>query len=127
MSRSGWLVVIGVVLYAITKGAEMALATKPGVLLATTWQVEEIREAVNRVWQRHNLQATITSGMDGQHMENSKHYVGLAEDYRTKDVPKNLKYSMFNEVRNILGSDYQVIFEYENLPNEHLHIEYDPK
>lgn len=60
-------------------------------------------------------------------MEGSKHYDGFAEDYRTKDLPDALKYGMFNEVRNLLGVDYQVIFEYENEPNEHLHIEYDPK
>jgi hypothetical protein len=127
MSRAGWFVIIGVVLYAITKGAEMALAVKPGVLLSTTWQVEVIRDVVGRVWTSHGLQATITSSMDGEHMDGSKHYEGLAEDYRTKDIPGNIKQTMFSEVRNILGSDYDVLFEYENQANEHLHIEYDPK
>lgn len=105
----------------------MALAIKPGVLLATTWQVEVMRDAVSRVWANHGFQATITSSMDGEHMQNSKHYQGLAEDYRTHDLPAGLKYSMFNEVRNILGTDYNVLFEYENQTNEHLHVEYDPK
>jgi len=127
VSRSGWFVIIGIVLYAITRGAEMALAVKPGVQLATTWQVEVMRDAVNRVWNAHGFQATITSSMDGSHMQNSKHYDGLAEDYRTHDLPDALKYNMFNEVRNILGTDYDVLFEYETQPNEHLHIEYDPK
>lgn len=122
-----WLIVFGVILYALTKGATMALGVKPGVLLATTWQVEVMREAVNRVWTAHGFQATITSSMDGTHMQGSKHYEGLAEDYRTKDLPDGLKQTMFNEVRNILGSDYEVLFEYENQLNEHLHIEYDPK
>lgn len=125
--KAKWFLIGGFLLYLITKGAQMALAVKPGVQLATTWQVEVIRDAINRVWSAHGLQATITSSMDGEHMQNSKHYEGLAEDYRTHDLPKNLKYGMFNEVRNILGSDYDVLFEYENLPNEHLHVEYDPK
>lgn len=125
--RTKWLIIGGVLLYLITKGASMALAIKPGVLLATTWQVEVMRDAVSRVWANHGFQATITSSMDGEHMQNSKHYQGLAEDYRTHDLPAGLKYSMFNEVRNILGTDYNVLFEYENQTNEHLHVEYDPK
>jgi len=127
MIKPGWIVFIGIVLYAIGKGASMAMAVKPGVQLATTWQVEVMRDAVSRVWSAHGFQATITSSMDGIHMDGSKHYDGLAEDYRTKDLPDTLKYNMFNEVRNILGTDYQVIFEYEDQPNEHLHIEFDPK
>jgi len=125
--KAKWLIIFGVVLYAITKGASMALAVKPGVLLATTWQVEVMREAINRVWSKHGFQGTITSSLDGQHMQGSLHYEGLAEDYRTKNLPKTLKHGMFNDVRNILGTDYQVIFEDENLPNEHLHVEYEPK
>lgn len=127
MSKGGWLLIGAIVLYAIGKGAAMALAAKPGVRLATTWQVEAMRDAVSRVWASHGFQGTITSGMDGEHMAGSKHYDGLAEDYRTHDLPADLKYGMFNEVRNILGADYEVIFENENQPNEHLHIEYDPK
>jgi hypothetical protein len=125
--KPGWVVAIGVVLYAIGKGVSMAFAVKPGVQLATTLEVEVMRDAVQRVWSAFGFQPTITSSMDGVHMDGSKHYDGLAEDYRTKDIPDSLKHPMFNEVRNILGNDYQVIFEYENEPNEHLHIEYDPK
>jgi len=127
MSRAGWFVVIGVILVAITKGAEMALAVKPGVILSTTWQVGEMRDAVNRVWTKYGFTATITSSLDGVHMDGSKHYEGLAEDYRTKDLPVSKKHIMFNDVQEILGTDYQVLFEYENQDNEHLHIEYDPK
>lgn len=127
MSRSGWFALIAVVLVAITKGAQMALAVKPGVILSTSLQVQFIRQAVTRVWQQYGFTPTITSSMDGEHMQNSKHYAGLAEDYRTHDLPDDLKYAMFNQVRNILGTDYDVLFEYENQPNEHLHIEFDPK
>lgn len=125
MNKNRWLVIGAVVLYAITKGAEMALSVKPGVLLATTWQVQTIRDAVSRVWSQHGYSATITSSMDGTHMQNSKHYEGLAEDYRTHDLPGNLKRTMFTELQNILGTDYLVLFEYENQDNEHLHIQYN--
>lgn len=122
-----WIVVLGVALYALSRGVTMALAVKPGVQLSTTWQVNMMRDAVRRSWEQYGLNATITSSMDGQHMVNSLHGVGLAEDYRTKDLPDHLKYGIFEEVRNILGIDFQVLFEYEGLANEHLHIEYDPR
>lgn len=125
--KAKWWIIGGVILYALSKGAEMALAVKPGVLLSTTWQVQVIRDAVRRVWAEHGFTPTITSSMDGEHMDSSLHYQGLAEDYRTHDLPGNLKQTMFDAVQSLLGSDYQVIFEYENQANEHLHIEYDPK
>lgn len=105
----------------------MALAVKPGVLLASTPQVATIRAAVNRVWSKRGLTATITSGLDGTHKRQSKHYEGLAEDYRTKDLPQAWKLPMFEEVRLILGSDYDVVFESPGTDNEHLHVEFDPK
>lgn len=125
--NGGAVVALLVIGYLLTRGAVMGIAVKPGVQLATTWQVETIRRAVERIFSKHGLQVTITSGLDGEHMANSKHYEGLAEDYRTHDIPDHLKYQIFNEIRVILGTDYQVIFEYEGLANEHLHIEYDPK
>lgn len=105
----------------------MAIAVKPGATLSTKWEVQRIRQVVERVWARYGLTATITSGMDGTHRMNSKHYDGLAEDYRTKDIPQNYKHLMFAEVRALLGTEYQVIFESAGNANEHLHVEYDPK
>lgn len=122
-----WLFALGLlVVYATIKGVDVALAIKPGVVLSTEPEVLAMREAVQRVWTMHGFEGTITSSMDGQHMHNSKHYYGLAEDYRTHDLPDRCKHAMFDEVREILGVDYQVIFEGEGTPNEHLHIEYDP-
>lgn len=120
------LILFAILAYLLTRGASVALAVKPGTTLSTRPEVQHIRQIIERVWGHRGLTATITSGMDGEHMQNSKHYEGLAEDYRTHDLPPELKYAMFNEVRMALGTDYQVIFEYENQPNEHLHVEYDP-
>src|SRR5262245_27342681 len=122
-----WWILAGVLLYAITKGAQEVFAVKPGVQLAHTWQVQMLRNAVGSVWQAYGYQPTITSSMDGSHMQQSKHYEGLAEDYRTKDLPADMKRQMIAEVRNILGPDFDVLFEDEGKANEHLHIEYDPK
>jgi hypothetical protein len=80
-----------------------------------------IAAAIANVAQELNITLTVTSGIDGKHMVDSKHYIGEALDIRTrgvesyrKDVIKNLK------IR--LGMDYDVIDE-----SDHIHVEYDPK
>ena len=122
-----WLL-IAVIAYLLSKGAEMAIAVKPGVELSTRPEMQPVRAAVDRVWRMYNLTPTITSGMESESIHKTQiHYQGLAEDYRTHDIPENWKQTMFNKVRVILGSDYDVIFEDAGTANEHLHIEYDPE
>ena len=69
---------------------------------------------------------TITSANDGQHSEKSLHYSGNALDFRTKDYFGD-KRMLVNAVRKALGPEFDVVFEDEGTPNEHLHVEYDPK
>ena len=104
------------------------LAIKPGVQLSTRPEMDPVRRAVDTVWRKYGLTATITSGMESESMHRTQiHYQGLADDYRTKDIPGDRpKLLMFSEVRQLLGSNYDVIYESDGLPNEHLHIEYDP-
>jgi hypothetical protein len=82
---------------------------------------------VAQVWASRARVATVTSGLDGSHMQNSKHYEGLAEDFRTKDVPQPLKGVMVAEVKARLGTNYWIDLEYEGADNEHLHVEFDPE
>lgn len=69
---------------------------------------------------------TVTSVMDGTHMRGSKHYDGDAFDQRTwKSVTGNQmsvaeKEDIAQEIRNILGPDWDVVVE-----KTHLHIEFD--
>lgn len=123
----GWIAFL-TVLYLLSKGAAMALATKPGVQLSTRPEIDYVRRVIDRVWTKYGMTPTITSGMEAESVHKTQiHYQGLAEDYRTHDIPtQQQKYKMFNEVRTILGADYDVIFEDEGKSNEHLHIEFDP-
>lgn len=79
------------------------------------------------LFNQYGLPTVITSGNDGQHMDGSKHYEGAALDFRSHHAP-NLAKGIAQAAKSklqILGFD--VIFESPNLPNEHIHVEYDPK
>lgn len=72
---------------------------------------------------------TITSGNDGVHLPESKHYIGEALDFRThglreQGVDPTL---LVEKIRTALGDNYDVLLEYLNAPSEHIHAEYDPK
>ena len=69
----------------------------------------------------------VTSGNDGKHMKGSKHYAGEAADLRSKNIPKAIKRKVLADLSRLLGNDWDVILEYVDEPNEHFHIEYDPR
>lgn len=104
-----------------------AWALKPGVVLSGSPQMVKAREIVAGIWEANGYQLTVTSGMDGDHMEGSRHPGGLAEDYRTHDLPDvTTKKRMAQLVRRALGPEYDVILEDLGTTNEHLHVEFDP-
>ena len=62
---------------------------------------------------------TVTSAVDGEHMEGSLHYVGAAVDlrYPTEGAP-----SVVSKLTTQLGDNYDVVPE-----TTHIHIEFQPK
>lgn len=77
---------------------------------------------------KSGFEMTITSGTEGRHGERSKHYIGQAVDFRTRDLiweTPDWDYDMrseFAEHMKKLGRDYDVVLE-----TDHLHVEFDPK
>lgn len=69
-----------------------------------------------------NYEMTITSGNDGVHMKNSKHYKNEAIDIRTRDMSQENAILTKVWLKKWLGLNYDVILE-----SNHIHIEYDPK
>lgn len=116
--------VLTVVVFFIVKGAKLAFAVKEGALLPTPLKATTARilDVVSEVWKANGYVATVTSGVDGTHMAQSKHYSGDAIDFRTRDVDPVKLRAMTTTVRSRLGVDYDVIPE-----TDHLHVEYDPK
>lgn len=91
------------------------------VMVLAAQRVNEIyaQLAVNECW--------ITSANDGRHQVGSRHYDGLALDFRTRNVPVALRQGLAKDVRDALGPEFDVLLESFKQANEHLHVEYQPK
>lgn len=76
----------------------------------------------NDAYRQYGINLTITAALDGKHMENSKHYEGLAIDLRTRNVPPEILPVVLDTIRRNLGRQYDVAME-----SDHIHIEFDPK
>lgn len=69
----------------------------------------------------------ITSANDSQHLSISRHYQGKAIDIRTHDQDP-VKVVLFVEaLKQLLEPALDIVWEDKGKPNEHLHVEYDPK
>ena len=77
---------------------------------------------VERVWNMHGLEATLTSGNDGKHRTNSLHYQGLALDFRTRDLTDSKAQFFAEQVADALGSEFDIVLEFNP---RHLHAEFD--
>lgn len=84
-------------------------------------------QVVEETYGKHGLDTIVTSGNDSQHMEGSLHYKGAALDFRTTHaagIGKGLVAGIA-QILHPLGFD--VLFENPGTPNEHCHVEYDPR
>ena len=77
-------------------------------------------EKVCKLYNGADYEVTVTSGRDGIHKEDSKHYTGDAVDIRNRDM--RLPVYTARKLGDELGNDFDVVYE-----KDHIHIEYDPK
>lgn len=88
-------------------------------------------QVVCMVYERHKYDCVITSMHDSVHGPNSLHSRdGLcrAVDFRTKHIATGMEKTMIiGEIKEALGSNYDVVFEHENEAAEHVHVEWDKK
>ena len=100
---------------------------KAGVRLADlSPQIVLAAIIVQEVYRERGGKTTITSANDGTHGTLSLHYNGNALDFRTKDFYGN-KQALLLDLKERLGENFDVLLEDEGKPNEHVHLEYDPK
>jgi hypothetical protein len=84
-------------------------------------------EVAKEEFARYGLDTVVTSVNDSGHKSGSKHYSGSAMDFRTKHSG-NLGRSITQAIhKKLYPLGFDVLFEYEGEPQEHIHIEYDPK
>ncbi len=78
---------------------------------------------VNSVYSEMGYHTIVTSCNDGKHSRGSLHYVGLAVDTRTRNIPTaEQKDKLKDDVAEALGWEFDVVLE-----SDHLHVEYQPK
>ena len=83
---------------------------------------------VETIFDDHGYTMTVTSIVDGIHSPTSLHYAGAAFDVRTNDIPDGYeKDSLIANVIGVMNPDVDVLFEHQGKPNEHLHIEFQPR
>ena len=107
-------------------GAELVarVKRKDGVTLPDELDAgaERIIVTAVDVFQRHGLDAIITSGTDGTHRAGSLHYAGKAFDFRRWEADAaGVTAALVDELKTALGPDYDVILE-----STHIHVEHDP-
>lgn len=109
------------------------LSLKPGVrILGIRPETVFSITVADGVWERYGAELAVTSVMDSKHGRGSEHYKGLAWDGRTKDPVTQAPllsdlHAAVDELKKRLGADYDVELELEGTPDEHVHVEYDPK
>lgn len=94
---------------------------------------DEVRNtfgAIVNVWKDNNAPTpVITSGNDSRHDADSLHYEDNAIDIRGNNISDEKGRKMAQDLRTILGNDYDVLFEQpsDDPAEDHIHIEYQPK
>lgn len=101
----------------------MAILVKPGVQFTFAPGGFRILEALKHVSGDLNVDLTITSGADGIHSPNSKHYSGEAYDVRSKDLTKEMKHHLVFMLQSLLGPRFYVFLEVPDTDNEHIHCQ----
>lgn len=69
----------------------------------------------------------LTHGTDGQHSYGSLHYVGQAVDIRSHNFDEARKGLIVDEGKKSLGAQFDFFLENHLTPNEHFHLEFQPK
>jgi hypothetical protein len=87
------------------------------------WGLEKVMQRVlkeaDEIWSDYGEELVITSARDGIHSAGSLHYYGLAVDLRTRYFSEQDKQRVFEELKDVLGWEYDVI-----LHSTHIHVEH---
>lgn len=105
----------------------MSLRLKPEVRFYEAAQaLPIIALVVERAFDFFGAETVITSAGEGQHKPDSLHYLGLALDFRLKHLLVEHRAKVVQLVKEALPQ-CDVLHEGIGTPNEHLHVEWDPK
>jgi hypothetical protein len=77
---------------------------------------------VDGVYRDYSWECVATSMNDSIHHETSRHYQGMAIDFRIRHLPAGVAEDISNEIRRRLGKHY-----YVRLESDHIHVSYKPR
>lgn len=78
-------------------------------------------------WNAGQTTLVLTSVNDSKHKEGSFHYRGLAVDLRIKTMPQKLRAVAVRQLKEALGSQFDVLHEGIGADWEHVHIEHEDR
>lgn len=91
-------------------------------LVGVQWQMFDAAIKIEPLFHAVGSDCVITSGTDGKHKPNGLHHVGMALDFRTRDLSPSDCHRVAGSCSAVLGRDYDVVLEVD-----HIHIEFQPK
>lgn len=102
---------------------------KAGVKLASlTPQILLAVQAAEHIWwNAGQTTLVITSANDSQHKNGSFHFQGRAVDFRIQTMPRKLRDQATRQLREALGSQFDVLHEDPDGPNAHIHVEWEDR
>ena len=80
---------------------------------------------VEQAFAAAGAECIVTSINDGQHKADSFHSRGLAADLRIKHIHPDQKAAVVAHITDLLGPEWDVLWESQGLANEHIHLEWD--
>ena len=97
-------------------------------LLGVMPQTILLLQIMDSLSDRHKLDLEVSHIIDGIHTRASIHYIGGAPDVIFKSpATTDRKLAYVAALKASVGPDFDIILEDLNLPNEHIHGEYQPK
>ena len=98
--------------------------------------IEHAANVIDRVWRKHVSQHPRVTGLGEEgHSERSKHYGDVGDvrvraidiDADRERITADQQMKVDAELRERLGTEYDIIWEYMETVRAHLHVEWDPK
>ena len=80
------------------------------------------------VFELYQVDCLISSVCEGKHSRTSLHYVGYAFDISMDNVlDSQIANTLIFNIKQRLTDEYDVILEWTDSDNDHIHIEFQPK
>ena len=99
------------------------MAIKEGVKLGNLQPQMVLAYAIVKpILERYSQKVMVTSGAEGEHSKNSKHFIGQALDFRTWILQEQeTEETCAKVIQKALGSEYYVKLH----PGSHIHVQYN--